>query len=176
MTTYKTCVSYVCTMLLVLSGCAGNAHLTKSEPLTITPSDYKVAYLLVDGENGMSTKHGYDNVRDDIEENLLEKLNQQGMFEQVLLLRDAQPHAKDLKIIVTILELNYVSRGGRIGGGIIAGSAHLKVRIVLSDIKTNQNVGKMISWATSSHKHGIFGTVSSSQVEAIVNKIVQELS
>ena len=176
MTTYKISVSFVCTMLIVLSGCSSNAHLTKLGPLTFTPSDYKIAYLLVDGESGIPSRHGYDNVRYELEENLLEKLNQQGIFEQVLLLRDAQPKANDLKIIVTILELNYVSRGGRIGGGIIAGTAHLKVRIVLSDTKTNQNVGQMISWATSSHKHGIFGTVSSSQVEAIVNKIVQELS
>ena len=77
-----------------------------------------------------------------------------------------------LRISLTVLDFHYVSSTSRLFNGMMSGNALLRVKVELSDLQTNTKNGESILGTTSSAREGIFGGITSRQIDAVTDSIV----
>lgn len=80
----------------------------------------------------------------------------------------------DLRVEATIVEIEEVSQGARLMLGIFAGQASIRVRVVVRNLTTQEELGQMVAWGRSSGGN-IFAGTTSEALEQVATQIADYL-
>lgn len=158
-------------LLLVLTGCAAQSKILTSQPLQQELSRYSALAIDVTPGSGVARNADFEKVRP----NLIKAIATKLPGRTTLAASQGTDGRAGLNLKIVVKQLAYTSQGARMMFGISSGKAILMTDIELSDVETGRALWQASTEAVSGKQHGIFGSSTTTQVEALSEQIVAYL-
>jgi hypothetical protein len=159
----------------VLAGCAANVATSSSPPLNLGPDATRFVVLNLSGTPSAMRSNGWPNLGDEWQKAIGEAGDAAGIRTSY---REGEPRPTGepgTLVDVFVNSFRHVAPGTRFVVGVMAGNAHLNVKVRFLDLKTGAVIGERTYNTTSRGGEGIFSAMTDRQVRAIASEIVGEI-
>jgi uncharacterized protein DUF4410 len=157
---------------LVLTGCASQVKKSDLIQPSVQREKLQNIQISINPNRRFAASRHYDESMDELRRVLQEKIASAIPDAKVTIGNTPAAIGPGLRISLTVLDFQYVAGSARLLSGMMSGNALLRVKVELSDLQTNTKNGESILGTTSSAKEGIFGGITSRQIDAVSDSIV----
>ena len=157
---------------LVITGCASQVKKSDLIQPSVQREKLQNIQISINPNRRFAASRNYDESMDELRRVLQEKIVSAIPDAKVTIGNTPTAIGPGLRISLTVLDFKYVAGSTRFLSGMMSGNALLRVKVELSDLQTNTKNGESILGTTSSAKEGIFGGITSRQIEAVSDSIV----
>jgi hypothetical protein len=157
---------------LVIAGCASQVQKSKVIQPNVEREKLQNIQISINPSRRFSASPNYSESMDELRRILQEKIASAIPDAKVAIGNTPAAIGPGLRISLTVLDFQYVSAASRFVRGMMSGNALLRVKVELSDLQTNTKKGESILGTTSNAREGIFGGITSRQIDAVSDSIV----
>jgi len=157
---------------LVIAGCASQVQKSEVIQPNVEREKLQNIQISINPNRRFSASPNYSESMDELRRILQQKIVSGIPDAKVTIEKVPGATGPGLRISLTVLDFQYVSGASRFVRGMMSGNALLRVKVELSDLQTNTKKGESILGTTSNAREGIFGGITSRQIDAVSDSIV----